>query len=192
MNNVPRRKLCEIIAQYGVSLYDDPIRCEGLLSDFCGGYKKEIFILLCALKQKVPTNLLSFSGKIPIELTMVQLTNRLHADLSLNKSAARWGIESWALALGLISVSGLKKQVPGNRTPLPKNLHYSVSDDFPVTSNAKGSLMVKSDNVHGSLNLAQSKDYKEMFFRRVGLMVFMMSGGLAVGLVMGWVLSRIY
>ena len=31
MNDVPRRKLCEIIAQYGVSLYDDPIRCEGLV-----------------------------------------------------------------------------------------------------------------------------------------------------------------
>ena len=151
-----------------------------------------MFILVCALKQKVPTNLLSFSGKIPIELTMVQLTNRLQADLSLNKSAARWGIESWALALGLISVSGLKKQVPRNRTSLPENLHYSVGDALPGTSNAKGTLMVKSDNVHDSLNLAQSKDYKEMFFRRVGSMVFMMCGGLAMGLVMGWVLSRIY
>ncbi|MGD0917815.1 MAG: hypothetical protein ABSB22_15285 [Thermodesulfobacteriota bacterium] len=187
MNNIPRRKLCEIIAQYGVSLYDDPLRCEGLLSDFCGGYKKEIFILVCALKQKVPADMLSFSGKIPVELIMVQLANRLQAELSINKCAARWGTESWALALGLISVSDLKKQAPKNRTLPPKNFHNSVDNDLNETSNANSTLINKPDIGHDSLNL-KAKTGKEMVFRRVALMALMMY----VGLLMGWVLSTIY
>lgn len=182
MRQFPRRKLCEIIAQYGVSVSNDPIRCEGLLSDFCGGYKKEVFILVCALKQNVPADLLNFSGKIPMELIMVQISNRLRNDLSLNKSAARWGTESWALALGLVSAADLSKRMPH------KKPHKPLSRDLPNSSEAKGTLIVKPDNTRPSLNPTTTKKDNGKFFRRVGLMVLMM----CVGLVMGWVLSIIY
>ncbi len=45
MNEFPRQKLCELIAQYGHSLCDDPRRCEALLRDYCGQNRKEIFVL---------------------------------------------------------------------------------------------------------------------------------------------------
>ena len=57
MKNFPRRKLCELITQYGIELCDDPVRCEGLLRDFCGKYKKEIFIDLLPTEWVILVNL---------------------------------------------------------------------------------------------------------------------------------------
>ena len=46
MHNEPREKLRELIVEYGRSLCADPRRCEALLKDYCGQYKREIFVLI--------------------------------------------------------------------------------------------------------------------------------------------------
>ena len=53
MNNQPRQKLRELIIEYGRLLCDDPRRCEALLKDYCGQHKREIFVLISALKNHV-------------------------------------------------------------------------------------------------------------------------------------------
>lgn len=106
MNDAPRQKLRELIAQYGPSLIDDPRRCEALLRDFCGQYKREINVLIGALREKVATELLASTRSLPGEVIRARLANRLQDHLALSEQASRWAVESWALALGLDSAAG--------------------------------------------------------------------------------------
>lgn len=57
MHDAPRQKLRELIVEYGRSLCDDPRRCEALLKDYCGQHKREIFVLVNALKNRVAEDL---------------------------------------------------------------------------------------------------------------------------------------
>ena len=64
MHDEPRQKLRELIIEYGRSLCDDPRRCEALLKDYCGQYKREIFVLVSALKSRVAEDLAKSEEKI--------------------------------------------------------------------------------------------------------------------------------
>ncbi|MGJ0607966.1 GUN4 domain-containing protein [Cylindrospermopsis raciborskii] len=98
MNDLPRQKLKEIIIQYGRDLCDNPKRCEAFLNDYCGQYRREIFLLISALKQGVAKDLLN-SGNIPVEVLLGRLINQMQNDLGLTKEAAQYAVESWAQVL---------------------------------------------------------------------------------------------
>ena len=101
MNPLTRRTLCEIITNYGRSLCDNPQRCEGLLRDFCGQYRAEIFVLVTALKEGVAEELLKSSQTtVPQEIVLTRLSKRLQK-LGMAKKSACWAVNSWALALGM-------------------------------------------------------------------------------------------
>ena len=135
MNDLPRQRLCEIIAQYGHSLCDEPRRCEGFLRDFCGEYKGEINALVSALKERVADDLLASSPSVPQEVLLARLTARLRNNLALAEDAARWAVESWALAFGLISHAELSRPKPGapSPTPPPVTRPTSVTELTPYT-----------------------------------------------------------
>jgi WD40 repeat protein len=125
VNDLPRQKLCQIIAQYGPSLADDPRRTEALLRDFCGEYKREIFVLVSALREQVAADLLTSQTSVPREVLLAQLTKRLQENLALAEDASRWAVESWALALGVIaqplpSLSPQKKVKPAPVASAPQ------------------------------------------------------------------------
>ena len=101
MHDLPRQKLRELITQYGRSLCDDPRRCEALLKDYCGQYKREIFVLVNALKNRVAEELINASASVPPALLWARLIQRLEDELAFSEAVARWAVESWALALGL-------------------------------------------------------------------------------------------
>ncbi|MGK7874155.1 MAG: hypothetical protein AB4426_12830 [Xenococcaceae cyanobacterium] len=109
MNDIPRQKLQELIATYSHSLCDEPQRCEALLRDFCGQYRREISVLIGALKEGVVKDLITSLGSItspstiPQAILLARLTKRLKDNLALTEEAADWGVQSWALALGVIS-----------------------------------------------------------------------------------------
>ena len=103
MNEMPRQKLSELIATHGRSLCDDPRRCEGLLRDYCGAHKREIHVLVSALKERVAADLLGSQGGVPREVLFARLAKRLEDNLGLAAEAAHWAVESWALALGVIT-----------------------------------------------------------------------------------------
>lgn len=102
LSEPPRRVLAEIISQYGPDVCNSPTRIEALLRDMCGEYRREINLLVSALKDKVAADLLSASAT-PAELLISRLTTRLRDNHSLTEDAARWAVESWALALGRIT-----------------------------------------------------------------------------------------
>ncbi|WP_304300076.1 DUF1566 domain-containing protein [Chromatium okenii] len=103
MHDEPRHKLRELILNYGHPLCNDSQRCEALLKDSCGQYRKEIFVLTTALKNKVTDELLKNSAGIPPTLLSARLIKRLEDDAALNSEAAHWAVESWMLALDIIT-----------------------------------------------------------------------------------------
>ncbi|HEY0658681.1 MAG TPA: pectinesterase family protein [Pyrinomonadaceae bacterium] len=106
MNELPRRKLLEIVAKHGRVIIENPRRCENLLRDYCGGFRREISVLTMALEEHAVADMLAASA-LPRRVILARLSQRLCDNLALSETAARWSIESWALALGVISEAEL-------------------------------------------------------------------------------------
>jgi|GEM_PF-3206603 len=101
MNEAVQQTLRELIGKYGHGLCDDPRRCEGLLRDLSGKNRREIAVIVGALKEGVPRRLLDADKNIPFAAVINQLSDCLANDIALSQDAARWATESWVLALGL-------------------------------------------------------------------------------------------
>jgi formylglycine-generating enzyme required for sulfatase activity len=108
MDNLPRQKLREMIADCGPAICEDPGRCEGYLRDYCSTHRGEVNVLINALKERVAVELLNSPASVPIELLLGRLELRLQDNQGMSPEKARWAVESWALALGKISISALR------------------------------------------------------------------------------------
>lgn len=102
MNDQPRRVLCDLIARNGPSLVENQRRCEALLRDHCAEYRREVNVLVSALRDRVPRDILSSTSTTLRGVLLARLTERLQDDLALSEDAAKWAVESWALAIGVI------------------------------------------------------------------------------------------
>jgi parallel beta-helix repeat protein len=107
MNELPRRKLRELVARDGLLIAENSSRTESLLRDYCGEFRREISVLVMALEEHAVADMLSAQKGLPREVLFRRLAQRLCDNLALSESAARWSIESWALAFGLISENEL-------------------------------------------------------------------------------------
>jgi hypothetical protein len=65
----------------------------------------------------VATELLASNNTLPHEVLLARLTKRLCDRLALSQEAARWAVESWALAQGVICTKELQKPSPHPPTP---------------------------------------------------------------------------
>jgi hypothetical protein len=101
VNDYPKKVLRDLVARYGISLARDPNRCEGLLRDTCGKYNREIFVLVNAVRQRVPADLLAPRHALPVSLMKDFLIKRLEDELGFSANAAQWAVDSWAEALEL-------------------------------------------------------------------------------------------
>ncbi len=115
LNDEPRQTLRALIVEYGHSLCDDPRRCEALLKDYCGAHKREIFLLISTLKHRVAEELLKASAGVPQSILFARLCRRLEDELAMTADAARWAVDSWALALGL----AVERSAPPTPAPPP-------------------------------------------------------------------------
>src|SRR5439155_10842512 len=122
MDDLPRQKLREIIAKYGTSLCDDPLRCEGLLRDLCPKDRRKVNVLINALRERVPTELGNLQTGVPVEVALSRLSKRLEDQHAITPEMARWAVESWALALNKIS---------------PEELTYKTTEQAAVQTPAR-------------------------------------------------------
>lgn len=99
LNDQPRQQLQFLISQYSTDICDDVRRCEALLRDLCPEHKRELNLLIAALKERIPQDLLKNSPSINTDLTVKLLAQRLHDHLGIAEAFALWAVESWALAL---------------------------------------------------------------------------------------------
>ena len=74
MNDEPRRTLRVLIDRHGPGLCSDTRRCEGLLRDLCGEHRREINILVGALRERVPLDLLAGRNTVPTGLLLTRLS----------------------------------------------------------------------------------------------------------------------
>jgi len=98
-----RDELKYIVKEYGISICNEPQRCVALLKDFCPENSREVNVLIIALRENVATELVRASQGVPVEILLGGLANRLESEYALTTHAARWAVESWALALGCIT-----------------------------------------------------------------------------------------
>lgn len=139
MNELPRQKLVELIGRYGVDLARDARRCEALLRDVCPQHKREIFVLVSAAKESVGIDLLGSSSGMPKDALLSRLSKRVHENLGVTEDLARWAVESWALALGILSSEDFRSssECPGSAAT-PRVRVSSDDDDlfseFPQVS----------------------------------------------------------
>src|SRR5215207_5895797 len=108
MNEQPRQRLREIVARHGQTVVRDARRCEGLLRDYAAGHRREVSVLVSALEEHVPLEMLAAPAGTPRELLLKRLAHRLSENRAISEPAAAWSVNSWALALGLISDEQLK------------------------------------------------------------------------------------
>jgi F-box protein 11 len=101
MSTTPRDVLIEIVARQGEPLLASPLRCEGLLKDYCGEFRREIFVLVSCLRVGLVDQMRRQSGP-SIRLICARLALKLEQNLAISGDVARWAVESWAVALGLM------------------------------------------------------------------------------------------
>src|ERR1700677_3049620 len=110
MSLKPRDVLVEIVAKYGDPLLASPGRCEGMLKDYCGEFRREIFVLVSCLRVGVVEQLRRQNGP-SVKLICARLALKLEQNLAISSDVAKWAVESWALALGLMQPENATAQL---------------------------------------------------------------------------------
>ena len=102
MDLVAQRKLAEVVARHGTGVATDAALCRGLLADHCPGaaHAGAVRVLVIAAQEGVGRDLLQASATTPPEVLYGRLVERLKTSVHMEVAAARWAVESWALALG--------------------------------------------------------------------------------------------
>jgi hypothetical protein len=143
MNSFPRQMLRQILAKYGKDICSNARRCEGLLNDLCGSHRREINVLINALEERIPLDLLAAANSVPQELLLTRLERRLEEQTGLTTEAARWAVESWALALGAATDTEIeergRKQSNQSSVPRPEKIQPAMSENIPTNQNASNS-----------------------------------------------------
>ena len=103
--------LGELVARFGSDVTEDPRRLEALLRDLIGQDRQAIFLLVAAARERVPERLTGSGGSLPPPLLVSALARDLQQGLGLAEESARWAVQSWAVALGIVSAAG-----PGSPT----------------------------------------------------------------------------
>jgi hypothetical protein len=103
MNNAVRKKLVKLIEQYGQDLGNNSRRVEGMLRDFFPQSKREINVLVAASEEKIPRDLLSIKDT-HTQIWVKKFIIRLQRNRALSEDAAKWAVESWAVAFGIVLV----------------------------------------------------------------------------------------
>ena len=158
MIDIPRRKLCEIVSEHGSNVIDNPRRCKALLLDYYGGYKRERNVLLNAVKERIPHDLLHAPNNIPPVVLIARLVRRLADNQAMVEDDARWAVESWALALKVALPKKLDEPIserPDTAMPTPEPQSSPVSTAPSLVGTSSPSPV--STLPHTSLNLGSAQ-----------------------------------
>jgi len=103
MNDLPRRKLAELLRAEGNALLNDPQRLYFLLQTACPDCPSEIVAILGALRQGVPASLLSAAANpgVPWSTVTSSWSQRLQEQERIPPEASAWAVDTWAMALGV-------------------------------------------------------------------------------------------
>lgn len=104
----PRELFLEAITLYP-DVRTDAKRFESLLKDYYqGNFRKESAVLSNCVREGVPDALASVKGGAPYAVVSSPLVRRLVDNWGTTEDIARWAVDSWALALGLVQEADLQ------------------------------------------------------------------------------------
>ena len=174
MEDFPRYKLISLIKEHGGALYCNKRRCRSFLNDFCGEYKREVFVLSTAVECKVPEEMLRYKEKeqFPLQTLIVQLKERLKSDYAFTEYASLWAVETWALALDIISVLE-------DESFLLETVNQSSENEQLQKSLFFSSLINNVDLIDDLIKLGVNLDYRDKK-KRTPLIYAVISGNFEV------------
>lgn len=123
MHDLPRQKLHELIRRFGASLVEEPSRCKGMLKDLCGEYRKEVSGLLIALEEGIPAELLK--PMVSVAIARNRFAKKLEDNRGLATPVAIWAVDSWAIALGILTPEQIDSIPISNHTTEPETEHFN-------------------------------------------------------------------
>lgn len=99
LSGEPLRSLHKLLEERGRVIAGDRRLCAALLRDICGTHKLEINLLLAAIDEHIPEELMEPRAAVPEILLLGRLTTRLVGNQGLDPDNARWAVETWQHAL---------------------------------------------------------------------------------------------
>jgi hypothetical protein len=131
---MPREILIELLQQEP-KLASETRRLESILRDRCGREKARINALVVAQREGVVSQLQGLPSGTPLESLLARLTRQIQKNVGLEEDLARWAVESWALALGVIRqplVVAPPPPSPPVRTKIRPTVIQSAIESPPV------------------------------------------------------------
>ena len=121
-----RQTLMGLVEKYGRGIYDEPARCEAMLRDLCPDCRREVFLAVAALKERVVSDLLLFAGSTPDNVLVARNSRKLQEGLGLSETSARWAVESWLPSAQVLATL----PPPAVRLPAPAIDLAALPEDF--------------------------------------------------------------
>ncbi len=135
MQDFPREKLCELVEQHGSSLGEDAERCDFFLRNACGSeHKREVFVLVNAVKEGIPKELINPPQALPLDVVSDYLSQRLFDNLWLDQVASEWAVQTWAIALELVTI---EKPIEIIELQVPPLINNNIDTDTNTTNKFK-------------------------------------------------------
>lgn len=115
-----RWKLRDLLEKHGLSTWVDVRRCIAFLRDYFAQSQKEVALLVVALEAGTPRQLHEAALSVPVLLLIQRLAGDIANRHSIDPAAARWAVDCWAFALGLISEDQCGPYAFQDLVPIPE------------------------------------------------------------------------
>ena len=132
-----RTKLHDLISTRGVSICEDIAMLKALLSDAFRNHpsaseaKWRILTLALTAEHGVIDELTRTKSSIPYSMIADKLVDNIHASNRIEKESVRWAIDSWALAIGVISSVNFEQK---DKEPASEKPHQISSPRLTIAS----------------------------------------------------------
>src|SRR5262245_14690365 len=103
MNALIRRRLCELVARQGELLGASAEQSRAAVEQVCRRHPTEQHVLQSIVDLGMLPGIVQLGDESGWPKLEEELAGRLRTERALDLSAARWGLQTWALALGKIA-----------------------------------------------------------------------------------------
>lgn len=142
--------LKSLVDQYGGGLVGEPGRLRGLLQDECPRAKREISVLLQALDERIPQDLMRVQSGEPIRSLAPRLARRLEEEKAMSGDASRWAVQTWAQGLGIVTPPEVHAQLAGGGAGAAfDNASVTFDDELPSRKSRPQDQVVQGDRRGG-------------------------------------------
>jgi hypothetical protein len=109
MSAEPLEALCQLSETYGRALCREPQRVEAMLRDLCPQHKREVFLLVSALKEQIVPDLMSVQvgavGGVPEDVIVSRSRRKLAENLGFTEESSAWAVDSWLQASRILAAT---------------------------------------------------------------------------------------